>query len=153
MEYLRHSLATLAYRLGKVLRGVPPEFGAFDAGAGVKTPGAILAHIGDLMDWALTLVEGRQAWKDSAPLAWPGEVARFYAAIGALDAAIAEKGSGATRAEKLLQGPVADAFAHTGQIALLRRLAGYPVKAENYAVAEIVAGRTGADQAAPRREF
>jgi hypothetical protein len=151
--FLRHTLATLSYRLGKVLRDVPPDFGTFHAGAGARTPGEILAHIGDLMDWALTMVEGRQAWHDSKPLAWPDEVARFYRAIGALDASLAKKGLVATGAEKLFQGPIADALTHTGQIALLRRMAGYPVRGESYAVAEIVIGRTGAEQAAPRREF
>jgi len=55
--------------------------------------------------------------------------------------------------EKLFQGPVADALTHVGQIAVLRRLAGSPVKGENYFVADIAAGRVGADQAAPKREF
>jgi len=150
---LRHTLATLAYRLGKVLRDVPADFGSFQPGSGVKTPVEILSHIGDLMDWALTLVEGRQAWHDAEPLPWPDAVARFYRSLAALDACVAEKGAGATTVEKLFQGPIADALTHTGQIAILRRMAGCPVKGENYAVAEIVAGRTGPEQSAPRREF
>ena len=56
-------------------------------------------------------------------------------------------------AEKLFQGPVADALSHVGQIAMLRRMAGVPMKGENYFVAEIVVGRVGPDQTAPRREF
>ena len=156
--FLRHTLAVLAYRLGKVLRDVPPEFGTFQAAPApgsfrVRTPVEILAHIGDLMDWAFTMVEGTQAWHDSEPLPWPDEVARFHRAIGTLDASLADNAAGAAREEKLLQGPIADALTHTGQIALLRRLAGYPVKGENYAVAEIVIGRTGSEQAPPRREF
>jgi hypothetical protein len=150
---LRHTLAALAYRLGKVLREVPPDFGNFQAGAGARTPVEILAHVGDLMDWALTLVEGRQAWQDSTPLAWPDEVARFYRAIAALDACLSEKGAGAVTAEKLFQGPIADALTHTGQIALLRRMAGCAVKGENYAVADIAIGRTGPAQSPARREF
>ena len=52
-----------------------------------------------------------------------------------------------------MQGPVADALTHIGQIAMLRRLAACPIKGENYFKAEIVAGRVGQEQAAPRREF
>lgn len=149
----RHALATLAYRLGKVLRDTPPEFGDFAVAGSGRTPGQILAHIGDLMDWALTQVEGRQAWQNSEPLPWPQEIARFFSAIEKLDQGLAAQDTNAVTAEKLFQGPIADALTHTGQIALLRRMAGYPVRPENYSVAEIVAGRVGAQQAAPRREF
>ena len=150
---IRHTLATLSYRLGKVLRGTPAEFRDFSSGGSARTPGQILAHIGDLMDWALAQVEGRREWHNSEPLPWQQEIARFYRAIEKLDQRIAAQGLGAATAETLFQSAIADAFTHTGQIALLRRLAGYPVRAENYAAAEIAAGRVGAEQAAPRREF
>lgn len=150
---IRHTLATLSYRLGKVLRGTPEEFRDFSCATSARTPGQILAHIGDLMDWALAQVEGRREWHNSEPLPWREEIARFYRAIEELDQRIAAQGLGAVGAEKLFQGAIADAFTHTGQIALLRRLAGCPVRAETYAAAEIAAGRVGAEQAAPRREF
>lgn len=150
---IRHVLATLSYRLGKVLRDAPPEFRVFHAAPGLRTPGQILAHIGDLMDWALSIIEGRQEWHDSEPLPWMEEVARFYRAIEALDDRIAEYGLGGVDPDRLFQGALADALAHTGQIAMLRRMAGYPVRGENYYVAEIVAGRLGPNQADPKREF
>jgi hypothetical protein len=150
---IRHALATLAYRLGKVLRDTPPEFGDFTTASSGRTPGQILAHIGDLMDWALTQVEGRQAWQNSEPLPWPLEIARFHLSIEKLDQRVAAQGESAVTAERLFQGAIADAFTHTGQLALLRRMAGYPVRPENYSVAEITAGRVGVEQAAPRREF
>lgn len=53
----------------------------------------------------------------------------------------------------LVQSPVADAFTHSGQFGILRRMAGAPVKGENYFMAEIQVGRVGADQAAPKCEF
>jgi len=150
---IRHALATLSYRLGKVLRGTPAEFRNFRATEGVRTPGEILAHIGDLMDWALAQAEGRKEWRDSPPLAWEQEIARFFRAIEALDQRIAAQGLGPVSAEKLFQGAIADALTHTGQIALLRRMAGIAVRPENYAAADIAAGRVGAEQAAPRAEF
>ncbi len=150
---IRHTLATLSYRLGKVLRDTPAEFRDFRAAEGVRTPGEILAHIGDLMDWALTQVEGRKAWHDSASLAWDEEIARFFRAIQALDQRLAEHGLGAASAEKLFQSAIADALTHTGQIALLRRMAGIAVRPENYSVADIAVGRVGPQQATPRGEF
>ena len=150
---IRHALATLAYRLGKVLRNTPAEFRDFRAAEGVRTPGEILAHIGDLMDWSLAQVEGRKAWHDSASLAWEQEIARFFRAIETLDQRIAAQGLGPASAEKLFQGPIADALTHTGQIALLRRMAGIAVRPENYVAADIAVGRVGSQQTAPRAEF
>lgn len=150
---IRHALATLAYRLGKVLRDTPAEFRDFRAAETVRTPGEILAHIGDLMDWALAQVEGRKDWHNSTPLAWEKETARFFAAMQALDERIAEHGPGPANAERLFQSAIADAFTHTGQIAMLRRMAGIPVRGENYSAADIQAGRLGPEQAAARIEF
>jgi len=152
-ELLRHALATLAYRGGKAVRGVPAGFAEFRAGEGVRTPGEILAHIGDLLDWAVSLVEGNQRWHDSAPLAWDEGVKRFYAGTKALEDALSSGAAVAASPESLFQGPIADALTHIGQIEILRRLAGHPVKGENYFKADIVTGRVGPEQAAPKREF
>jgi hypothetical protein len=152
-ELLRHTLATLAYRGGKAVRGAPPGFGEFQAGPGTRTPVQILAHIGDLLDWACALANGRRDWHESAPLPWDGEVARFFEALSRVDARLSSAEPLGCPAEKLFQGPVADALTHVGQIGLLRRLSGAPVKGENYFKAEIEAGRVGSEQAPPRLEF
>lgn len=152
-DLLRHTLATLAYRGGKALRGAPESFGAFQAGEGCRTPVQILAHLGDLFDWAVTMCNGEAVWKDAAPLPWPREVDRFFAALAAFDDRLADPRTLASAPEKIFQGPIADALTHIGQIGILRRQAGSPVKGESYFRAEIVAGRVGRDQAAPVREF
>lgn len=153
VSLLRHTLATLAYRGGKALRGAAESFAVFRAAETTRTPAEILAHIGDLLDWALSIADGRETWHDSEPLPWPDEVARFFAALGRLDTRLAGGAPLQTTAEKLFQGPIADAFTHFGQIALLRRIAGAPIRGESYYRAEIVAGRVGPEQAEPRREF
>jgi hypothetical protein len=152
-ELLRHTVATLAYRAGKVLRGAPPEFSEFRAGESARTPGQILAHLGDLFDWALSIARGEQAWKDSPVLDWDDGSRRFFDSLARFDEYVASGAPLGNPAERLFQGPVADALTHVGQIALLRRLAGSPIKGENYHQADIAAGRVGSDQAAPRREF
>ena len=151
--FLRHCLATLAYRGGKSVRGAPPEFASFKAGETSRTPAQILAHIGDLLDWMLSLAKGEQAWHNSVPLPWEEEVARFHRGLAAVDDYLASSEPLHETPEKLFQGPVADAINHVGQIAMLRRMAGAPMKGENYHQADIAAGRVGAEQAAPRREF
>ena len=152
-ELLRHALATLAYRGGKAVRGAPEGFAAFPVVAGVRGPGRILAHIGDLMDWALTIAIGKRQWHDSTPLPWEQEVERFFAALKKFDDYLASTEPVQTSPEKLLQGPIADALTHVGQIAMLRRMAGGPLKGESYYEAEISCGRVGAEQTPPKREF
>jgi hypothetical protein len=150
---LRHTLATLGYRGGKAVRDVPAGFEAFAAGPATRTPAQILAHMGDLMDWGLSIARGEERWHNSTPLPWAEGVRRFFAALAAFDAFLASDETLRVAPEKLFQGPVADAFTHVGQIAMLRRLAGGAVRGENYFKADIVEGRVGAQQSAPRREF
>lgn len=152
-DMLRHALATLAYRGGKAVRDAPEGFAGFQAGPTTRTPAQILAHVGDLLDWALTMAKAEAVWRDSSPLPWPREVARFHEALLRLDAQLVSEAPLATPVETLFQGPVADALTHVGQLTMLRRMFGAPVRGENYARAEIVAGRVGPEQAAPRREF
>jgi hypothetical protein len=156
---LRHAVATVAYRGGKAVRGAPDSFGSFRSGPETRTPVGILAHVGDLFDWALGLADGRHVWHDSEPLPWDDEVARFFAALERFDARLARAQAAGNAEplghspEKLFQGPVADALTHVGQLTLLRRLAGAAVKGENYFKADIAAGRVGAEQAKAKVEF
>jgi hypothetical protein len=152
-QFLRHALATAAYRGGKALRGAPETFAAFHSGDTTRTPAKILAHIGDLFDWALSIAQGKQEWHNAKPLPWNAEVERFFATLKKFDDYLASGEPLHASPEKLLQGPIADALTHIGQIAMLRRLAGAPIRGENYFAADIAAGRCGAEQAAARREF
>jgi hypothetical protein len=151
--FLRHVLATIAYRGGKAMRDAPAGFAEFHASETTRTPGQILAHIGDLLDWALSQVSGKEKWSDSKSIAWDDGVKRFFAGLKALDDYIASDAALGCTPEKLFQGALADALTHIGQVSMLRRLAASPVRAENYSRAEIVAGRVGSEQTRPEREF
>jgi hypothetical protein len=150
---LRHTLATVAYRAAKALRGAPAGFAEYKCNQGTRQPIRILAHMGDLYDWALSIAQGKEVWHDAQPLAWEQEVERFFRALRTLDDHLAAGRPVAVPAEKLFQGAIADSLTHIGQIAMLRRMHGSPIKGESYYRAEITAGRVGMDQAAPRREF
>jgi hypothetical protein len=150
---LRHTLATLAYRANNAFTGAPEGFASFRAFESTRTPGEILAHLGDLFDWAVSLVRGQQVWHNSAPLDWDAGTRRFFGSLEALDRELGNGGLGACTAEQLFQGPIADALTHVGQIAMLRRIAGAPVQGENYFVAQIEIGRTGSDQAKAVYQF
>jgi hypothetical protein len=152
-ELLRHTLATLAYRAGKALRDAPPEFAGFTIGPGSRTPAQILAHMGDLLDWALSMAMGAQRWQNAPVQSWSEDCARFFTSLSALDDYLASDAPLGMSFERLFQGPIADALTHTGQIAMLRRIAGAPVRGENYVRAEIASGRVGAEQPKPGFEF
>jgi len=150
-EMLRHTLSTLAYRANRALENSSEAFGAFD-GCG-KPPVVILAHMGDLMEWALSMAEGNSRWQNSSPLAWQDEQSRFFAALTALDQFLALGRELKAPPERLFQGPVADALTHVGQLAMLRRLAEESIRGENFFLAEITLGKTGSEQAAPKKTF
>jgi hypothetical protein len=150
---LRHLAATLAYRAANVLRDVPPGFDTTEFGATTRRPVRIVAHLADLMAWAVTLARSEYVWKAGGSAHWDAEVRRFFDGLAALDRELVAREISAESMEKLIQGPLADALTHVGQLAMLRGMAGAPVRPESYARAEIVRGRVGLDQAAARREF
>jgi hypothetical protein len=154
---LRHIVATLTYRAAKVLRDVPPEFGGMAFGSSTRTPVLVVAHMADLMEWAHRLARGEYSWKAGGGNDWNTEVARFFDGLSALDRALASddslSGPVENPMEKLIQGPLADALTHVGQLAMLRGMAGVPIQPESYARADIVIGRVGPDQTPPRAPF
>jgi len=152
-EFLRHTLATLAYRGAKATRGAPAEFAAFKASPTSRTPLEVLEHIGDLMEWALSLAKESHSYKQASPLPWDDQVRRFHANMANLDAFLAGDEPLAASLETLFQGPIADALTHVGQINGMRRMFGAPVKGENYTRAAITAGRVGPDQQPPDPKY
>jgi hypothetical protein len=152
-EFLRHTVATLAYRGGKAVRGAPEGFATVRAVPTGRAAAEILAHIGDLLDWCHSLARGERVWKDTTPEHWDGQVQRFFDRLQRLDDYLASDAPLGNPPEKLFQGPIADALNHVGQIAMLRRLSGAPVRGENYFRAEIVTGRVGPEQSTKRVEF
>lgn len=152
-EFLRHTVATLAYRGAKAVSMAPEGFAATRVCATSRSAVEILAHIGDLLDWALWTAKGKSVWNPAAPKSWEAEVQRFFEGLWSLDSFLAGDSPLGCPAEKLFQGPIADALTHVGQLATLRRLAGSPVRGEDYSQAEITIGRLGPDQSAKRMEF
>ena len=129
-QLLRHTVAALAYRAARALDGRTRTIRHLRR---LRTPAVqILAHMGDLFDWALSSVQGSERWHNSTPLPWPQEKARFFAALKAFDDYLASDQPLHAAAEPLFQGPIADALTHVGQIAMLRRLAGCPASRRKF---------------------
>jgi hypothetical protein len=154
-EALRHLLSVIAYRASKAVRGAPAGFASYKASPTTRTPVEILAHMGDLMDWGLALSREKHRWNNAPPQPWDDEVRRFFAAVTAWDEFLASGAPVVAPLEKLLAGPIADSIQHVGQINLLRRMSGSPVRGESYAMADIRIGQTGLEQPAanPKYEF
>ena len=139
-ELLRHLIATVAYRARIAISDAPENFAAFKIGEAIRTPGEILAHIGDLLQGSLYLMKGEFVRLNSAPLRWNEEVERFFTAAKEFDSYLASDAPLSQPIEKIIQGPISDALTHVGQIVMLRRAAGAPVRVESYFTAEIVPG-------------
>ncbi len=152
-EFIRHTLATLAYRASKTMRGVPESFAAYHPGPTSKTPIQIVSHMGDLFEWALTMVQGASKWRPAEPTTWESECRRFFEALKKFDDYLVSDLPISYDITRVFQGPVADALTHTGQLAMLRRLHGCPMKGESYARAEIIVGRVEMDQTPPDPRF
>ncbi len=153
VSMLRHTVATVVYRGAKTLRDAPSGFDTFQVKPSSRAPLEIVAHISDLFDWALSMAKGVEVWHNSIPQGWDQEVERFFRVVAAFDEFLDTSSNIACSLERLFQGPVADALTHIGQLAMLRRLHGSPIKSENYFRAEITAGQLGLKQAPPRKEF
>ena len=150
-ELLRHTVAALAYRATRALEGAPEHFAGFALMG--RMPVQILAHMGDLFEWALSAALGAERWQTAQPRQWAEEQRRFFDSLKAFDSYLASDGELKAPVERLMQGPVADALTHVGQLAMMRRLSGSPTMGENFYVAAVKEGVVGPEQPAPVMPF
>lgn len=139
-ELLRHMIATVAFRCGIAVDNAPMGFEDFRVDRSTRTPAEILAHIGDLIEGTRYLLQGKFVSLSSDPHPWDEEVARFYTAVRELDEFLSSETPLAHPVEKFVQGPIGDALTHVGQLVMLRRIFGAPIKQEPYFTIEIVPG-------------
>lgn len=146
---LQHFLAALAYRTQKALRGAPDGFAELRVGTHVRTPHELVWHMTGVIGYARTMLHGGTFAPPRLPT-FEAEVARFHDTLAALRDDFADPALVARITdEQFLQGPLADAMTHAGQLAMLRRLAGSPVASENFIFARVTAANVGAAQPEP----
>jgi len=146
---LRHFLAALAYRTQKALRGAPDSFADFRAGNDVRTPKELVQHMTSVLGYARTFFTGGSYWPDPLPT-FEDEIARFHDMLGSLrDLLETDAPLNDLTEEQLLQGQFSDAMTHAGQLAMLRRLHGEPVRSENFIHAAISPDNLTSDQPEP----
>jgi hypothetical protein len=146
---LRHFLASLAYRTQKALSGAPESFADFRAGSGARTPRELIRHMASVLGYARTFFIGG-VFRAEPLESFEAEIERFHSVLSDLAAhlAVATPPRDITL-EQLLQGPLSDAMTHAGQLALLRRQAGFPVPSENFLFADVSVDRLGSRQPEP----
>lgn len=141
---LKHFLAAIAYRTQKALRGAPDSFAGFRAGVNLRTPHEIIWHMTGVIGYARTFFQAG-IWQPSRLDDFGDEVCRFHRVLEELGNLLErEAPRNGISLEQLLQGPLADAMTHAGQLAMLRRLAR-----SNFVYATIHASNLGPDQPAP----
>ena len=146
---LQHFLAALAYRTQKALRDAPATFADYRVVPTARTPYELLWHMSGLMGYARTMLHGGKFEPPRLPTL-ADEVQRFHTLLTELRDDFANPTLSAMISDgQFLQGPLADAMTHAGQLALLRRLHGAPVPPENFIFASIAAANVGSDQALP----
>jgi len=139
-DLLRHMVATVAFRCSIAVDGAPLGFEDFRASGSTRSPAEILAHLGDLIEGTHYLLQGKFVSLVSKPSSWDEEVTRFYSAVRSLDSFLTSDEPLAHPVEKFVQGPIGDALTHVGQIVMLRRIFGAPVRQEPYFTIEIIPG-------------
>lgn len=141
IDLLRHLISTIVFRGTVAIRDTDESFASFELGCDVRTPGELLAHIGDLLEGSFLLLKGEMRMINSQPLPWNDEAVRFLKAARKLDSFLVSGQPIEIPIEKLVQGPIADALTHIGQLVILRRAAGTPITSEPYFQADIVSGK------------
>ncbi|MDF2713820.1 MAG: hypothetical protein K0R28_745 [Paenibacillus sp.] len=137
IDLLRHFLVSLEYRFAKVIHNAPLHYPTLYIGHGVRSPHEILSHLNDVLRYAQAAINHGEILKQEDST-WDEEVERFFRAIKSLDEALINGLPDQERiAERLLQGPLSDAMTHIGQLSMLRRVAGSPISAENFFLANI----------------
>ena len=145
---LLHLLATIAYRARYALRGAPKSFGSFRAGNEMWTPAELVRHMTSVLGYARSCFEGTERPRIDPLPDLAAEITRFHTMVE--DVARHVRAGAELRGmteEQLLQGPMADALTHVGQLAMLRRLSGAPVEAESFIRARVGSAGLGLEPA------
>lgn len=146
---LQHFLGALAYRTQKALRDAPDSFADFRVAPTARTPFELLWHMTGVIGYARTMLHGGD-FEPPRLGSMAAEIDRFHDTLAALSRDFADASLQARISdEQFLQGPLADAMTHAGQLAMLRRIHGVPVPSENFIFANVSAGNVSSAQSLP----
>jgi len=140
-ELLRHTISTIKYRFEKSVIDSTEIFGEFNLGKGSRNPIEIINHIYHVLySTRIFLEEERFYTERPEKLTLTEEIERFNHELITTDKALDMIELSVTYSKKLLQGPLSDILTHIGQISMMQRLNGRPIKAEDFFAASIETG-------------
>lgn len=141
-NYLRHTIATIAYRFQNTLHDARDNFGDFSPGLGARNSCEIINHMTQLLRASRRIIEdGTFTYNPLEVLDLPSETNRFNEELKAFDDLIKDRDLQEAGIHRLLQGPISDILTHIGQLALMRRLNGNPVGRGGFFKAPISIGK------------
>jgi hypothetical protein len=112
------------------------DFGEFIIGKGCRTPIEIINHMYyTIKATRIFVTEGKFHKNESKKLNLGSEIGRFNLELDTLDKILAQKELDTNISKKLLQGPFSDILTHIGQISMLSRLFGNPIRREDFSSA------------------
>jgi hypothetical protein len=142
---MRHLVATIAYRASRAFRDAPAGFANVRLADDGWCAKEMVLHMANVLAFAYSTITQSDRVRHE-PKDWAGEVERFYAILGDIDAKLAAGASLEPGWDlKLVQGPFADTLTHVGQLLSMRRRCGSPIPAANYIKADIRTGVTALD--------
>jgi hypothetical protein len=143
-EFLRHTIASIAYRFLKSVKSSREGFGDFKISTVTRSPREILYHMYDLAAKTKVFVEAGN-FDPPSPLTvsldFSSDIERFLRELHSLDIVLGLKELDIEFSKRLLQGPLLDITTHVGQIALLNGLHGNKIEKEDYSSAAIITGK------------
>ena len=114
-----------------------------------RTPFELVWHMTGVIGYARTFLHGGD-FEPPRLGSFAEEIARFHETLGSLSGDFADPSLTARITdEQFLQGPLADAMTHAGQLAMLRRMHGSPVPSENFIFAKVSDANLSSAQALP----
>lgn len=140
-DYLRHTIATIAYRFQKSVSVAGKNFADFSLGQGSRSSTEIVHHIYHVLWWTRIFVQEKRFIKEKPEkLSFNLEIERVNREFEMLDNLFSETALDMNFSKRLLQGPLSDVLTHIGQLSMLSRLNGHPVKGEDFSSAAISTG-------------
>ena len=134
--FLSHLIKTIRFRFEYAVSEIDDTYPELSVGQGVRTPIEILHHMQGLMHYVIHICGGgRNEMKEMSD--WPEEKEQFLDSVTRVEQFLANAEVDEEAYLRIIQGPLADALTHIGQLAMMSRLSGKPLPKLNYSKEKI----------------
>ncbi len=135
-HFIQHFLKVLSYRFEKAIHNAAESYPKHASGHGIRTPLELLGHMNGVLEFAISSLKN-QPRRNIPEQSWQEQITLYYEKLKELNQLMQENSFDTDTLERILQGPLADAMTHIGQLAMMRRLANSAIAGENYFAADM----------------